>query len=207
MFLQDYSQDKIPLASSFEQQSFAINLRLIEILRRSPTTQSVQDLLEHILSHISVLTSLSTSQENENYHRHLDISRYQLEILRSSLIDSVNCVPISSNHRSLMLLEIGKVLYQQGFRTLAVNAIREADQLATSSLLSMTCRLEELLLTSSNEDESKKLKSVKAMMGILENENCSENDTQVLSLSLSNNRDSLAPVLQSLCLQSNFAHR
>ena len=189
-------------ASSFEQQSFVVNVKLLDILRGSTTIQSVQSVLESVLSHITTLSKYESTHENEIRHRHLDISRYQLEILRSSLVDSPHPIPISADHRSMMLLETAKVLFQQGFRTLAVNTIREADQSASSSLLSMTCRLEELLLTSANEDESKRLTSVKVMINILENGNSTEEETQMLSNSVTSTQDPLPPALLSLCLQS-----
>ena len=66
----------------------------------------------------------------------------------------------------------------------------------------MTCRLEELLLTSANEDESKRLTSVKVMISILENGNSTEEETQMLSNSVTTTQDALAPALLSLCLQS-----
>lgn len=189
-------------AASFEQQSFVVNVKLLDILRGSTTTQSVQSVLESVLSHITTLSKYESTHENEIRHRYLDISRYQLEILRSSLIDCSHPIMISADHRSMMLLETAKVLFQQGFRTLAVNTIREADQSASSSLLSMTCRLEELLLTSANEDESKRLTSVKVMISILENGNSTEEETQMLSNSVTTTQDALAPALLSLCLQS-----
>lgn len=46
---------------------------------------------------------------------------------------------------------------------------RSAEHLATTSLVSGTCRLEELLLTSANEDESRRLSSVQAMCSLLRN--------------------------------------
>ena len=189
-------------ASSIEQQSFVVNIKLLDILRGSTTTQSVQSVLESVLSHITTLSKYESAHENEIRHRYLDISRYQLEILRSSLVDCPHPIPISADHRSMMLLETAKVLFQQGFRTLAVNTIREADQSASSSLLSMTCRLEELLLTSANEDESKRLTSVKVMISILENGNSTEEETQMLSNSVTATQDPLPPALLSLCLQS-----
>lgn len=197
-------QNRQTEASSFEQQSFIVNVKLLDILRGSKTTQSVQSVLESVLSHITMLSKYESAHENEVRHRYLDISRYQLEILRSSLIDCPNPVTISADHRSMMLLETAKVLFQQGFRTLAVNTIREADQSASSSLLSMTCRLEELLLTSANEDESKRLTSVKVMINILENGNSAEEETPLLSNSVTTTQDPLAPALLSLCLQSSL---
>ena len=197
-------QNRQTEAFSFEQQSFIVNVKLLDILRGSKTTQSVQSVLESVLSHITMLSKYESAHENEVRHRYLDISRYQLEILRSSLIDCPNPVTISADHRSMMLLETAKVLFQQGFRTLAVNTIREADQSASSSLLSMTCRLEELLLTSANEDESKRLTSVKVMINILENGNSTEEETPLLSNSVTTTQDPLAPALLSLCLQSSF---
>lgn len=48
--------------------------------------------------------------------------------------------------------------------------LRSAEHLATTSLVSGTCRLEELLLTSANEDESRRLNSVQAMYSLLRND-------------------------------------
>lgn len=198
-----FIQNRHTEATSFQQQSFVVNVKLLDILRGSTTTQSVQSVLESVLSHITMLSKYESTHENEIHHRYLDISRYQLEILRSKLIDCPNPISISADHRSMMLLETAKVLFQQGFRTLAVNTIREADQSASSSLLSMTCRLEELLLTSANEDESKRLTSVKVMINILENGNSTEEETQQLSTSVTATQDALPPALLSLCLQSS----
>ena len=92
-------------AASFEQQSFVVNVKLLDILRGSTTTQSVQSVLESVLSHITTLSKYESTHENEIRHRYLDISRYQLEILRSSLIDCSHPIMISADHRSMMLLE------------------------------------------------------------------------------------------------------
>ena len=181
-----FIQNRHTEATSFQQQSFVVNVKLLDILRGSTTTQSVQSVLESVLSHITMLSKYESTHENEIHHRYLDISRYQLEILRSKLIDCPNPISISADHRSMMLLETAKVLFQQGFRTLAV-----------------TCRLEELLLTSANEDESKRLTSVKVMINILENGNSTEEETQQLSTSVTATQDAMPPALLSLCLQSS----
>ena len=46
---------------------------------------------------------------------------------------------------------------------------RNAEQQAATSLVSGTCRFEELLLTSANEDESRRLSSVQAIYHLLQN--------------------------------------
>ena len=78
--------------------------------------------------------------------------------------------------------------------------VRSAEHLATTSLVSGTCRLEELLLTSANEDESRRLNSVQAMCSLLHNE---EDESVVESLThpLPTNH-----FISSICSQSQLTN-
>ena len=85
---------------------------------------------------------------------------------------------------------------------------RNAEQQAATSLVSGTCRFEELLLTSANEDESRRLSSVQAIYHLLQNgeeefadsfPSDQEENTPILSHSSSLSPD---PFISSICHES-----
>ena len=134
-----------------------------------------------------------------------------MELLRSSFPE----VRITPNHKSLLLLELSHALFDKGFTKSALSTIRcaphpyvtrrTAESLATSPTMKGVCRLEELRLTSANEDESKRFTILRAMCSILENgrEDC-DGDT----LSLTNpsqswrEKEALSAELAVLCKRS-----
>lgn len=77
---------------------------------------------------------------------------------------------------------------------------RAAENQATSSYVSSTCRLEELKLTSANEDESHKIEIIQAMCSILDNNN--EDDSQSDTERLESQSVDLSETLIQICVQS-----
>lgn len=76
---------------------------------------------------------------------------------------------------------------------------RTAENQATSTFVSSTCRLEELKLTSANEDESHKIEIIQAMCSILDNNSDeSQNDSERIESQSVNVSDKLTQI----CIQS-----
>lgn len=221
-------------ASSVQKEPFGVEtsafsaqqtLRLNHLLLRlghSHDPATLQTILEQLVSR---LTGPVASRPNSNGSNGSNGSSgsstsseftrqclyYQLELLRSSFPE----VRITPNHKSLLLLELSHALFDQGFTKSALSTIRcaphphvtrrTAESLATSPTMKGVCRLEELRLTSANEDESKRFTILRAMCSILENgrEDC-DGDT----LSLTNPSQSwraeeaLSAELAALCKRS-----
>ena len=188
------------------QQSLHLN-RLLLRLGHSKDPALLQTIIELLVGRLAGPTaSRSTSSEFTRHCLH-----YQLELLRSSFPE----VPITPNHRSLLLLELSHGLFDQGFTKSALSTIRcaplpyvmhrAAESLATSPTMKGVCRLEELKLTSANEDESKRFTILQAMCSILLN---GREDFDGDTLSLTNPSQSfsveetLTPELATLCKRS-----
>ena len=203
------------------QQTLRLN-RLLLRLGYSHDPATLQTILEQLVSR---LTGPVASRPNSNGSNGSNSSSgsstsseftrqclyYQMELLRSSFPE----VRITPNHKSLLLLELSHALFDKGFTKSALSTIRcaphpyvtcrTAESLATSPTMKGVCRLEELRLTSANEDESKRFTILRAMCSILENgrEDC-DGDT----LSLTNPSQSwraeeaLSAELAALCKRS-----
>lgn len=203
------------------QQTLRLN-RLLLRLGYSHDPATLQTILEQLVSR---LTGPVASRPNSNGSNGSNSSSgsstsseftrqclyYQMELLRSSFPE----VRITPNHKSLLLLELSHALFDKGFTKSALSTIRcaphpyvtrrTAESLATSPTMKGVCRLEELRLTSANEDESKRFTILRAMCSILENgrEDC-DGDT----LSLTNpsqswrEKEALSAELAVLCKRS-----
>lgn len=194
------------------QQTLRLN-RLLLRLGHSHDPATLQTILEQLVSRLTgpVASRPNSSGSNTSSEFSRQCLYYQLELLRSSFA----AVPITPNHKSLLLLELSHALFDQGFTKSALTTIRcaphphvtrrTAESLATSPTMKGVCRLEELRLTSANEDESKRFTILRAMCSILENgrEDC-DGDT----LSLTNPSQScraeeaLSAELAALCKRS-----
>lgn len=194
-------------ASSVQKEPFGVEtsafsaqqtLRLNHLLLRlghSHDPATLQTILEQLVSRLTGPVASRPNSNGSNGSSGSSTSSeftrqclyYQLELLRSSFPE----VRITPNHKSLLLLELSHALFDQGFTKSALSTIRcaphphvtrrTAESLATSPTMKGVCRLEELRLTSANEDESKRFTILRAMCSILENgrEDC---DGDTLSL-------------------------
>ena len=179
------------------QQTLRLN-RLLLRLGHSHDPATLQTILEQLVSRLAgpVASRPNSNGSNGSNGSSGSITSseftrqclyYQMELLRSSFPE----VRITPNHKSLLLLELSHALFDQGFTKSALSTIRcaphphvtrrTAESLATSPTMKGVCRLEELRLTSANEDESKRFTILRAMCSILENgrEDC---DGDTLSL-------------------------
>ena len=195
------------------QQTLYLN-RLLLRLGHSHDPTTLQTIVEQLVSRLTSPNSNGSNGSNGSNSSSAFTRQclyYQLELLRSSF----PAVRITPNHKSLLLLELSHALFDQGFTKSALSTIRcaphphvtrrTAESLATSPTMKGVCRLEELRLTSANEDESKRFTILRAMCSILENgrEDC-DGDT----LSLTNPSQSwraeeaLSAELAALCKRS-----
>lgn len=79
---------------------------------------------------------------------------------------------------------------------------RTAENQATSTFVSSTCRLEELKLTSANEDESHKIEIIQAMCSILDNNSDERIESQNDSERIESQSVSVSDKLTQICIQS-----
>ena len=220
-------------ASSVQKEPFGVEtsafsaqqtLRLNHLLLRlghSHDPATLQTILEQLVSR---LTGPVASRPNSNGSNGSSGSSgsstsseftrqclyYQLELLRSSFPE----VRITPNHKSLLLLELSHALFDKGFTKSALSTIRcaphpyvtprTAESLATSPTMKGVCRLEELRLTSANEDESKRFTILRAMCSILENgrEDCDGDTLSLTNPSQSWREEALSAELAVLCKRS-----
>ncbi|KAK8817343.1 hypothetical protein WA556_003236, partial [Blastocystis sp. ATCC 50177/Nand II] len=187
------------------QQTLRLN-RLLLRLGHSHDPATLQTILEQLVSRLTGPVASRPNSNGSNGSSGSSTSSeftrqclyYQMELLRSSFPE----VRITPNHKSLLLLELSHALFDKGFTKSALSTIRTAESLATSPTMKGVCRLEELRLTSANEDESKRFTILRAMCSILENgrEDC-DGDT----LSLTNpsqswrEKEALSAELAVLC--------
>lgn len=200
------------------QQTLRLN-RLLLRLGHSHDPATLQTILEQLVSRLTGPVASRPNSNGSNGSSGSSTSSeftrqclyYQLELLRSSFPE----VRITPNHKSLLLLELSHALFDKGFTKSALSTIRcaphphvtrrTAESLATSPTMKGVCRLEELRLTSANEDESKRFTILRAMCSILENgrEDC---DGDTLSLTnpsqSSREKEALSAELAVLCKRS-----
>lgn len=125
LFLKNFSEKSIP-NTSLEKQLYC-NLM---VMKMQTQTKLIENVVEVLVQQFASLQSQSgivdhreTSHFQEEHERELNTLRYELEILRHFITDNKQYV-ISKNHESLLMLELSKNLYCQGFTKLAIATIR-----------------------------------------------------------------------------------
>ena len=99
------------------QKTLHLNLQLLE-LQQSRDPGLLQRIIETLLQQCTLPLSTDPLPCSQQFSLHS--LRYQLELLRSSF----QAVPISSDHKSLLLLELSRALFNQGFTKSAIATIR-----------------------------------------------------------------------------------
>lgn len=99
------------------QKTLHLNLQLLE-LQQSRDPGLLQRIIETLLQQCTLPLSTDPLPCSQQFSLHS--LRYQLELLRSSF----QTVPISSDHKSLLLLELSRALFNQGFTKSAIATIR-----------------------------------------------------------------------------------
>lgn len=213
-FLKDFSEQSNP-TTSLEKQLFC-NLLIMKMQTKKQLIETVVEVLVQQLASLQESTFGYLSQ-TQSYHfqeereRDMNALRYELEILRQFIVEHPD-FSISKDHENLLLMELSKNLYYQGFTKLAISTMRYSFTAyficrkvedGSDSLVASTCRLEELKMTSMNEDESRKLVLIQAMCPILNDTMEEESDTDSMQI-VDSNREEIRPVIAAICQQSMF---
>lgn len=128
LFIQQYPNNQsLQSSQSSLQKQMAVNLAILNLPSQS---QSLETVVEMIVSEIEELQRNTyifelrdRKVENEEKEKEKNILRYELETIRSILPQNTS-YSISQDHSSLLLLELSKCLYNQGFHKLAIRQIR-----------------------------------------------------------------------------------
>ena len=109
------------------QKQMAVNLAILNLPSQPQLLETVIEMIVSEIAYIQRNTSMfeirDRKVENEEKEKEKNILRYELETIRSILSQNTP-YSISQDHSSLLLLELSKCLYNQGFHKLAIRQIR-----------------------------------------------------------------------------------